>query len=80
MTRFENKPLRSGPLRIPIIVFYSILFVLLILDPFIHKHGYFHWDSFPGFYAAFGFVSCTLVNFVVKIFRLFLKRREDYYD
>lgn len=61
-------------------VFYTCLIVLLLIDPFIDKHGEFEWENMPGFFAAYGFVSCVLLIFVAKIMRFWIKRDENYYD
>jgi hypothetical protein len=53
---------------------------LLLIDPFIHKHGEFAWEDVPEFYAAYGFVSCVLLIFIAKILRRWIKRDENYYD
>jgi len=34
----------------------------------------------PGFYAAYGFVSCVLLVLAATQMRRFVKRDEDYYD
>lgn len=60
--------------------FYGSLIALLVIDPFIHKHGYFPWEDAPEFFAAYGFVSCVLLIFIAKLLRLLVKRDEDYYD
>lgn len=61
-------------------VFYAVLVLLLVADPFIHKHAEFPWADAPGFFAAYGFVACVLVIGIAKLFRVFLKQNEDYYD
>ena len=63
-----------------LLVFYICLIVLLLVDPFINKHGDFEWENMPGFFAAYGFVSCVLLIFIAKIMRLWIKRDENYYD
>lgn len=63
-----------------LLVFYICLFVLLMIDPFIDKHGEFEWENMPAFFAAYGFVSCVLLILVAKIMRLWIKRDENYYD
>lgn len=60
--------------------FYAILILLILLDPFIHKHGEFYWENAIGFFAAYGFVSCVFVITIAKILRFLLKKDEDYYD
>ncbi len=61
--------------------FYTSLILLIIIDFFIPKHPYFAYESFPSFYATFGFVACVLLVLAAKfILRPIVKRREDYYD
>ena len=67
-----------------LIGFYASLVLLIIVDPvvhlFVHKHADFSWEGFPGFFAAYGFISCVLLIFIAKGLRLLLKRDERYYD
>ena len=61
--------------------FYLSLLILLIIEFFVHKHPYFPWEKWPGFYAAFGFVACVVLVIAAKyILRPLVKRPEDYYD
>ena len=46
----------------------------------IHRHAAFSWESWPGFYAVFGFVAYTILILVAKRLRRFISREEDYYD
>jgi hypothetical protein len=66
------------------IVFYGFcvsLLLLLAAEPFIHKHPFFTWDGWFGFYPLYGIVSCLLLVVAAKfILRPFLKRKEDHYD
>jgi hypothetical protein len=62
-----------------LLLFYSCLMALLIIDPFIRKHGEFPWEDVPEFYAAYGFVSCVLLIFIARILRWWVKRDENYY-
>jgi hypothetical protein len=57
------------------------LVLLLCLEPFVHKHSYFAWESWFGFYAIYGFVACVLLVLAAKyVLRPLVKRDEDYYD
>jgi len=60
--------------------FFAVLVILLGLDFFIHKHADFTWESFPNFFAAYGFVSYVFLIFIARIFRRFVKRDETYYE
>jgi hypothetical protein len=63
-----------------LLFFYGSLILLLVIDPFIHKHGEFPWEDAPEFFAAYGFVSCVLLIFIAKLLRRWVKRDEDYYE
>ena len=61
--------------------FYIVLVLLVVPDFFIHKHSlYSPVESWPGFYAFFGFISCVVIILVSKRLGFVLKRKEDYYD
>ena len=60
--------------------FYACLALLLVIDPFIHKHGDFPWEDAPNFFAAYGFVCCVFLIFIAKLLRRGIKRDEDYYE
>ena len=67
------KRLRTG--------FYIVLALLVLPDFFMHKHSlFFSVETWPGFYAFFGFVACVVIILVSKLFGFALKVREDYYD
>lgn len=44
------------------------------------RHSERSWESFPGFYAIYGFVGCVFLVLVAKEMRKVLMRDEDYYD
>lgn len=54
--------------------------VLLALEFFYEHHPHFIIDGFPGFYAAFGFISFLFIVFAGKWLRRLIMRDEDYYD
>lgn len=60
--------------------FYSLCFILLIVDLFVGKHPDFPWEGYPNFYAVYGFLCCVMLIFAAKILRIFIKRDENYYD
>lgn len=63
------------------LVYYPFLLLLLVADFFIHKHAYFPWEEWPGFYAVFGFVACVGLVLAAKyVLRPLVKRKESYYD
>lgn len=63
-----------------LLAFYGCLALLLLVDPFIHKHGDFEWENMPAFFAAYGFISCVLLILIARILRRWVKRDENYYD
>jgi hypothetical protein len=57
------------------------LLLLLVLEFFVHKHPYFAWEEWFGFYGVFGFAACVVLVLAAKyILRPLVKREEDYYD
>ena len=60
---------------------FASLILLLAVEPFVHKHPYFAWENWFGFYAIFGFVACVLLVLAAKfILRPLVKREEDHYE
>lgn len=53
-----------------------------VFDPlFDEKHpAHFSLEEFPAFQAIFGFVAFVVIVFLGRILRLFVMRKEDYYD
>ncbi len=60
--------------------FFLFLALLIVIDFFIPKHADFYWEEAPGFFAAFGYISCVGLIYLARIIRFFIKRGEDYYD
>jgi len=60
--------------------FYIISVILFIADFFVHRHTMRSWESFPGFYALYGFIACVILVVIAKEVRKLLMRKEDYYD
>jgi len=59
---------------------YAVCAALLLIDPFIHKHGPFEIEHYWGFYGIFGFVGCVFLVVAAKSLRTILMRPENYYD
>ena len=60
--------------------FFGVLVLLVAVEPFVHKHAYFPWEEWPGFYVIFGFAASVLLVLIAKyILRPLVKRNEDYY-
>ena len=62
------------------IMLYVVCGLLVVPDFFTHRHPYFGFDGFFGFYALLGFVSCAVLILFSKLMGLLLKVKEDYYD
>jgi hypothetical protein len=54
--------------------------LLILIEPFVHKHATWEFDSLLGFYGVFGFVGCVALVLIAKVLRIFLKRPENFYD
>lgn len=53
---------------------------LVVVDPFVHKHGPFAIEHLWGFYGIFGFLACVGLVVGAKLVRAILMRPEVYYD
>ncbi len=70
---------RASTIRLLWIVF-SVILALTVVAQFVIKvKGYFGVDTWFGFAAGFGFISCLLMVLFAKLLGLFLKRDQDYY-
>ncbi len=54
--------------------------VLFGLDFVLHRHTVHPWESFPGFYALYGFIACVILVMLARELRKLVMRDEDYYD
>ena len=64
-------------------VYWSVWVVcalLVLVEPLVHKHGYFDAEEWFGFHGWFGFIACVALVLAAKGLRRFLKRPEDYYE
>ncbi len=59
---------------------YAVCALLIVIDPFVHKHGPFDIEHWWGFYAIYGFVACVGLVLVAKWLRTILIQPENYYD
>ena len=71
---------RPASIRLMWRLLIAVLVLLVALQLVIKIKGYFLIDSWFGFAAAFGFLSCVAMVLVAKGLGLFLKRPEDYYQ
>ena len=60
-------------------VFWVILALTVLAQLLFKVKGYFEVDSWLGFGAVFGFLSCLAMVLVAKFLGIFLKREDDYY-
>lgn len=61
-------------------IFGAILAATVIAQVFVHVHGYFTVDEWPGFNALYGFLTCVGMVVFAKLLGFVLKRPDDYYD
>ncbi len=60
--------------------FLAVIDVIFWITDF-DKHPYFRWETWPGFYAVYGFVACVLLVLISKhVLRPLVMRGEDYYE
>lgn len=78
----QKKYLFDNPRNVSLAVrgLYLVCIVLILLDFIVHRHITVEWESFPGFYALFGFLAYVTIVLTSYLLRKILQRREDYYD
>ena len=59
---------------------WALCALLLVAEPFVHKHGDFSFENWFGFHGGYGFVACVGLVLAAKLLRVILKRPEDYYE
>jgi len=63
------------------LLFCAMLLLSIVAEFFVHKHVFFEWEEWPGFYAALGFMAFVLLILIAKyILRPIAQRKENYYD
>ncbi|MDZ7782028.1 MAG: hypothetical protein U5K56_03470 [Halioglobus sp.] len=60
-------------------IFSAILAATVFAQFFVHVHGYFAVDAWPGFNALYGFLTCVGMVVFAKVLGFVLKRPDDYY-
>jgi len=60
--------------------FAVVLALTVLAQAVVPIKSYFGIDGWPGFAAAFGFLSCLLMILLAKALGALLKRKDDYYD
>ena len=53
--------------------------VLMVIEPFYHKHAYLGFEDSFGFYGWFGFVASMGLFLLARQIRVLLARPEDFY-
>jgi len=61
-------------------IFGVILALTVGAQLFVHVHGYFGIDEWPGFSAGYGFLACVAMVVFARLLGRVLKRPVDYYD
>ncbi len=59
---------------------YLLLAFSVIAQVVVHMHSHFMIDSWFGFYAVYGFLTCVAMVLFAKLLGVWLKRPDDYYD
>ena len=59
--------------------FLVVLALTVIAGAFVDLHPHFEIESWFGFYAAFGFITCLLMIVGAKALGLLLKKPDSYY-
>lgn len=59
--------------------FLAVLALTVITGLFADLHPHFDIEGWPGFYAAYGFITCLLMIVGAKALGLLLKRSDTYY-
>ncbi len=76
--KFFEKP---NSLKITLIVLFSFLAIVTVLDLVIKRSAEYGFEKFPSFFSVYGFVACVVLVLVAKfVLRPIVKRKEDYYD
>ena len=76
----EHWLVREVTIRRLWIAFIAILTGLVVADLFAAHHPHFRLESWFGFSAWFGFLSCVVLVAFAKALGMFLKRPDTYYD
>lgn len=59
---------------------FAVCALLVLIDPLLHRHGYFEIENVWGSYAICGFIGCVVLVLAAKAMRVLFMRPEDYYD
>lgn len=78
----EPRHLFDNPrnVRLVVRILVGCCIVLFGLDFVLHRHVVHPWESFPGFYALYGFIACVVLVLLARELRKAVMREEDYYE
>lgn len=84
---YFDDPKRWKRLIAILIVVCAVVFALDVVNPVLYRmtgfelrHPERSWESFPEFYAVYGFLAYTAIVYTAKLLRKGVMRDEDYYD
>ena len=67
--------------RRPIWIAFAIVLLATVAAGFmVDMHPHFAFESWPAFFAIYGFLACVVLVFGAKLLGVFLKRPDTYYD
>ena len=67
--------------RRPIWTAFVVILALTVAAGFlVDMHPHFAFESWPAFFAIYGFLACVVLVFGAKLLGLLLKRPDTYYD
>ena len=67
--------------RRPIWIAFAIVLLATVAAGFmVEMHPHFAFESWPAFFAIYGFLACVVLVFGAKLLGVFLKRPDTYYD
>lgn len=67
--------------RRPIWIAFAIVLAVTVAAGFlVDMHPHFAFESWPAFFAIYGFLACVVLVFGAKLLGLILKRPDTYYD
>ena len=78
----DKKHLFDNPRNVRLLVRTLVVCCVILfgLDFILHRHVEHPWESFPGFYAIYGFVACVILVMLARELRKLVMRDEDYYE
>lgn len=62
------------------IAFAIVLLATVAAGFMVDMHPHFAFESWPAFFAIYGFLACVVLVFGAKLLGAFLKRPDTYYD